>query len=195
MKREAFVAAINVLPHSRAMTDFFPMPSTREDLKEHLESLLAQWRREGIPTRWELQNIFRKINEERSPPGDQGLWESAPLVLTATLDDGWGNGLRIIESCARAAGLRTRFLGLLKSPEEIVRACSEEPPQLLGLTVLHSDSEAALSHIGRHLPAGTQLVAGGPAFQMDPELAVRAHVHFVARNVADFLEFILKLNI
>lgn len=170
------------------------MPSTREDLRQHLESLLAQWRKEGIPTPCALQNIFQETIQEQSHPGDQGLWESPPLMLTATLDDGWGNGLRIIESCARTAGLSIRSLGLLQSPEAISSACNEERPDLLGLTMLHSDSEPALSYVSLHIPAETRLIAGGPPFQSDPELAARAGVYFVARNVADFLEFILKLT-
>lgn len=169
-----------------------PILSTREDLRRHVEDLLEEWRQEGIPTRWGLQNIFREITEKRSSP--IGLWESPPLMLTATLDDGWGNGLQIIETCARAMGLDPRFLGLLKSPEEIVSACIEQQPDLLGLTVLQFDSEPALSHICRHIPAKTRLIAGGAPFQIDPELAGRAGVHFVARNVADFLEFLLNFR-
>jgi len=172
------------------------MLAAHEDLRQHLQDLLAGWRREGIPTRWQLQKIFEEIIQERDSSGGQGLWKSPPAMLTATLDDGWGHGLRIIELCAQAAGLNTRFLGLLQSPEAVVAACTEDDgPDLLGLTVLQFDSEPALIHIRRHLPSHTRLIAGGPPFQIDPELADRSGVHFVARNVADFLEFILNFAI
>ena len=167
------------------------MFSTDKDLRQHLRDLLAEWRREGVPTRWQLERTFEEILQERQSLHVQGLWKSPPVMLTATLDDGWGHGLRVIDLCARAAGIRTRFLGLLKSPEEIVAACLEDAPALLGLTVLQFDSEPALCHISCHLPPHIRLIVGGPPFQIDPELADRSGVHFVARNVADFLEFIL----
>ena len=113
-------------------------------------------------------------------------------MFTATLDDGWGHGLGLIRLCAEAAGWEVRHLGLLMSPEQILAACREHPPDFLGLTMLHSDSESALSTIAGNLPGKTRLLAGGPPFKFDPELAERAGVHHVSANVADFLEYILS---
>jgi methylmalonyl-CoA mutase cobalamin-binding subunit len=170
------------------------MIQTRQDLEKKLRDLLAQWRQEGVPTRWKLQKVFEDVIQERSGSDVPGLWESPPVMLTATLDDGWGHGLQIIELCAQAAGLTVLSLGLLKEKEVIVAACAEHRPDLLGLTVLQFDSEPALNYITRRLPSQTRLIAGGPPFQIDPELADRSGVHFIARNVADFLEFILNFT-
>ena len=42
--------------------------------------------------------------------GTQGLWASPPLMLTATLDDGLGQGLAVIEKFAKAIGHPAGFL-------------------------------------------------------------------------------------
>jgi methylmalonyl-CoA mutase cobalamin-binding subunit len=107
------------------------------------------------------------------------------------LDDGWGHGLDVIESAARAVGASVRRLGLLMSPEEILASCTTDPPHILGLTVLHNDSEPALTQICRELPSQTTVVAGGTAFSLDPDLGRRAGVHKVMRHAGDFLAFLL----
>jgi hypothetical protein len=61
----------------------------------------------------------------------------------------------------------------------------------VGLTVLQLDSEPLLSTVAGGLPAGAAIVAGGPAFMIDPDLADRTGVFFVARDVTDFLRFLL----
>lgn len=163
-----------------------------QDLLERLENLLAHWQKEGIPARWELQNSLIEIIEWKDRTQPEPLWKAPPLMLTATLDDGWGHGLRTIELCARAAGLHVLSLGLLQTGQTIVSACLSHQADLLGLTVLQFDSEPTLSFISRNIPSHTRLIAGGPPFQIDPELGTRAGVHFVARNVSDFLVYILK---
>lgn len=169
------------------------MLKARNDLRSHLSGLIEDWRRNGAPSRSQLQAVFEQVLIERSASGISGLWGSPPSMLTATLDDGWGHGLQIVESCARAAGVEVYRMGLLKRPEEIVAACMQRQPDLLGLTVLQLDSEDALAFICRGLPPPTRLIAGGPPFQIDPELAERVGVHFVASHVTDFLGFLLDL--
>jgi hypothetical protein len=161
------------------------------DLRRKLENLLNRWRHEGLPSRSELQSLLREIADWKARTGQRGLWSRSPLMLTATLDDGWGHGLELIEACAGVAGVETQRLGLLLAPERIIAECRERQPHLLGLTVLQFDSEEALAVIHQGLPSQTRLLAGGPVFRIDPDFASRAGVHFVARNIADFLEYLL----
>jgi len=58
--------------------------------------------------------------------------------------------------------------------------------------MLQLDSEEELVSIAHRLPAGTCLIAGGPAFRHDPEMAQRCGVHYVAANVAYFIDYLLK---
>jgi methylmalonyl-CoA mutase cobalamin-binding subunit len=162
-----------------------------DELRRCLEELLQDWRRSGVPSRGQLVDSLEHIIELNDPQTTPGLWSPAPLMLTATLDDGWGHGLEVIERCARAAGLKVERVGLLLSAEQILIRCSNQLPQLLGLTVLQLDSEPSLAAITEKLKGRTQVIVGGPPFQIDPELAARTQVDYVAKNVADFLDFLL----
>ncbi len=105
-------------------------------------------------------------------------------MVTATIDDGLGHGLEVIEKLAEAAGVKIHSLGLLQSPESIVKACLELSPRLLGLTVLQLDSDDWVADIVRRLPSSTLLVAGGPAYQYDDDFARRTGTHVVVKNGA-----------
>lgn len=121
-----------------------------------------------------------------------GLWpEPAPLMLTATLDDGIGIGLDLIHRYVQVLGLRLIPLGLLQSPDAIIQACRQYQPDYLGITILQLDSDDDLAYLGKHLPADTRLIAGGPVFRYDPDMAERCGVHFVARDVSHFISFML----
>lgn len=123
-----------------------------------------------------------------------GLWQPAPRLFTATLDDAMGLGLDIIERFASLAGVQAIRLGLLQKKEDIVAACQTRQPEFLGLTVLQIDSEDDLAYIGKNLPSTTQLIAGGPVFKYDPELAQRCKITFVAGHVGHFIEYLLAWN-
>jgi len=122
----------------------------------------------------------------------QGLWAQPLRMVTATLDDGLGQGLAIIEHFAVAIGMRLVSLGLMRTPEEIVNACRHEVPDFLGVTILQFDTEDDLAEISQQLPPHTRIIAGGPVFIGDPGFAARTGTHYAARNVADFLRFMVN---
>ena len=154
-----------------------------------IESLLADWHRHP-PTRQGYLDAADRLAARRRR--GSALWARAPRMLTATIDDGWGHGLAVIQALARAAGVRVAPLGILQKPETIVRACRRDRPDLLGLTVLQFDSDDAVRHIVAHLPPPTTLVAGGAAYRYDPDFGKRTRTPFVARNGAAFLQFLLN---
>ena len=162
-----------------------------KDFRQKLLDCLHGWERIS-PTREAYLNAARDLTAWRSDHHHPGLWALAPLMVTATIDDGWGHGLEVIEKLAQATGVIIHSLGLLQSPESIVNACLELNPRLLGLTVLQLDSDDWVADIVRRLPPSTLLVAGGPAFQYDEDFARRTGTHVVVKNGAAFLKFLVS---
>ena len=168
------------------MTD--PSPSIRP----LIESLLQRWEREGLPSHQTLKETADRLVREGRQQGLSGLWTAPPLMITATLDDGIGQGIDLIHRYARAAGMQVRFLGRMPSKEMIVAECTLQRPRLLGVTLLQVDSEEMLRWIGEQIPDRTLLIGGGAAFSTDDELAARCGVDFVAGDVSGFLRFLLE---
>jgi hypothetical protein len=163
-------------------------------LRERFIALLSELEAHGKPTRTDFQAIAEEIIDWKEKNHITGLWEVPPLFVTATLDDGWGHGLELIHLWAKAVGLKVQGLGLLIKPEEIIRTCLQLHPDFLGMTVLQLDTEDDLILITKNLPSKTRVIAGGPAFTADPTMAERTGVHFVAKNAAEFLSYMLKVN-
>ncbi len=163
-------------------------------MRTRIEALLNNWHRKP-PTREGYLEAAVVLTAARRRSGQQTLWQRAPLMLTATLDDGWGHGLDIIHALAEAVGVRVEPLGVLQTPETVVAACRQHRPDLLGLTVLQFDSDDAVRHILAHLPPPTTLIAGGAAYQFDPDFAGRSQTPFVARNGAAFLQFLANYRL
>ena len=166
----------------------------RKQLREKLEKLSGKWQSEGLPSRSGLEKAAEDLREWKLKTDGSGLWDIPPLMITATLDDGLGHGLQVIRMFSEAVGLEIIELGLLVSPEKIITECKKSNPDLLGLTVLQFDSEEHILMISRNLPPKTKIIAGGPVFTADGDFARRAGVHFAARNVACFIQFLLDLH-
>jgi hypothetical protein len=163
------------------------MTVSAPERRKAVRDLIEDWKANGLPGR----DLLVEQAEALKTICGAGLWESAPTMLTATLDDGIGQGIDLIGRFAEAVGVRVQFLGLLQPPARIAEEARHCGADLLGVTVLQIDTEAILAEIARALPQYTALIAGGPAFRIDPDLADRAGVSFVARDVAAFLRFLL----
>jgi methylmalonyl-CoA mutase cobalamin-binding subunit len=160
--------------------------------REAIDRLANQWLSSGLPSRQEVDHAADNLMHLRRQLNIQGIWESAPVMVTATVDDGLGQGLAVIEKYATAIGMRLISLGLMQTPEAIIAACHRYQPDYLGMTVLQFDSEDDLISIAAKLPSRTRIVAGGPVFSADPEFAERTGTHYAAKNVAAFLRFMLR---
>jgi methanogenic corrinoid protein MtbC1 len=147
-----------------------------------------------LPSRSGLEKAAGELREWKVKTGNSGLWDKPPLMITATLDDGLGQGLEIIRMFSETAGIEIIDLGLLVTPEKIIAECKENNPDLLGLTVLQFDSEEDILMIRRNLPSKTKIIAGGPVFTADPGFARRTGIHFTAKNVAYFIRFLLQFE-
>ena len=170
------------------------MENKNQVLRDRLIHLLSEWETNGRPTRTGFQTAAEEIIRWKKKNRISGLWEVQPVIVTATLDDGWGHGLQLIHLWAKAVGLKVQALGLLVTPEVVIRKCLQLHPDFLGMTVLQFDTEDDLILITRNLPSKTRVIAGGPVFSADPQLAGRIGIHFVAKHAADFLSFMLKFD-
>jgi methylmalonyl-CoA mutase cobalamin-binding subunit len=153
--------------------------------------LANQWIATGLPSRQALDETADKLASLRERLKVNGLWDQRPSMVTATLDDGLGHGLAIIEKFAAVVGMRLIPQGLMQTPEAVIDACQRHQPDYLGLTILQFDTEDDLTCIARHLPQKTRIVAGGPVFSGDPDFARRTGTHHAAKNVAGFLRYLL----
>jgi methylmalonyl-CoA mutase cobalamin-binding subunit len=163
-------------------------------VRDDVCAMLRKWRLKGKPTREDYLAGARTLETLRRKSSSGGLWPEPPLMITATLDDGWGHGLEVIEALAGAVGIAVHPLGVLQRPAAIIAACQEKQADLLGLTVLQFDSDDDLVEITHGLPPETTLIAGGAAFIYDPEMAARTGTPYVARDGAAFLAFLLRFN-
>jgi hypothetical protein len=164
-------------------------------LRHRIQGLLAVWAcQPHSPSRQDYLAAAAALESWRRDRPEAVLWSVPPVLLTATLDDGWGHGLEVIEALASAIGVRVARLGLLKTPEAILAACRRAPPDLLGLTVLQFDSDTAVAAIRGGLPPETTLVAGGAAYRYDEDFARRTATPVVARDGAAFLGFLLSYH-
>ncbi len=160
-------------------------------MRDSVNDLLRSWDRMGKPTREDYLKGASQLDALRRRTEGNGLWAQAPLMVTATLDDGWGHGIAVIESLAAAVGVRIHALGVLRPATAIVTACRDEQPDLLGLTVLQFDSDEDIQAITAALPPRTTLIAGGAAYRYDPDFAERTGTHAVAHDGGAFLRFLL----
>lgn len=155
-------------------------------------SLASQWIARGLPSRQGLDEAAGNLERLKAHLKVNGIWDQPPSMVTATLDDGLGQGLAVIEKYAAAVGIRLISLGLMQRPETVFNACRRHQADFLGLTILQFDTEDDLTCIANHLPRKTRIVAGGPVFDGDPGFANRTGTHYAAKNVAYFLRYMLE---
>ncbi len=168
------------------------MSAQRRILATKIGHICQKWMGQGLPSREGLEKIVVEFTAWKQKHQVTGIWSSQPLMLTATLDDGIGQGIEIIERFADMIGLQVQPLGLMQKPAAIVAACNQYQPDFLGLTVLQLDSDDDLAYVGHRLPTQTCLIAGGPVFKFDPQMAMRCRVDYAAPDVAYFMNFLLN---
>jgi methylmalonyl-CoA mutase cobalamin-binding subunit len=180
-KNESNAAAIDNMQHTEDVIEFRAKLVGCIHKLEHLS-----------PTREIYLHAAKDLTEWRTERNLPGLWKSPPLMLTATIDDGWGHGLDVIEKLAAAIGIQIQPLGLLQPSERIIAACRRFTPRFLGLTVLQFDSDDTVTDIVRNIPSSTLLIAGGAAYQYDDDFAPRTGTPVVVKNGTAFLQFLMQ---
>lgn len=159
-------------------------------LRQRLTVAVAAWR-QTPPARTEMAAAAEALMEWRARTGAPGLWERPPRMVTATIDDSMGHGLDLIHRFARLAGIDLHPLGLMVPAGIITAACRRLAPAWLGMTLLQFDSEPIVAGIRAALPPSTRLIAGGPLFKVDPDLATRCGIDAVLPSAAAFAAYLL----
>lgn len=165
------------------------------ELKAEIVGLLDGWRENGLPGRDGYLQTAQVLERFRCEHLKVPAWKVAPRLLTATFDDAWGHGLEVIEALAVAAGLTVLRIGLQQRAATVAAACRRRRADLLGVTVLQLDTDELLVQLRRQLPATTRIVAGGPVFRFDSEMARRTGIDTVCAHGADFLRFLTTYSL
>ncbi|MFO8049145.1 MAG: hypothetical protein R6U29_08955 [Desulfosudaceae bacterium] len=161
-------------------------------IRQKLVELTTDWRDTGLPPARELLNIGQALLAEKKKRRLVGLWSRPPSMVTATMDDGWGAGLESVRLYAEIAGVEVIHLGLLLEPEAILAGCLRRRPDLLGLTVLHFETEEILTcHIMPAVPPDTVAIVGGPIFKSMEAEELAEKPYRVAGDLIDFIDFLL----
>lgn len=167
-------------------------------IREKFTALAADWRQNGLPSSSELMTAGRDLAGWKQAHQASGLWPekaTPPKMVTGALDDGLGQGLKLIELYAELAGVTVIHIGLLAEPEDIVRACADHRPDFLGLTVLRSDAEEILiDEIVGRIPDNIEIIVGGPVFKPMDAGERAAKPYRILNNLAAFVEYLLRYS-
>jgi methylmalonyl-CoA mutase cobalamin-binding subunit len=143
----------------------------------------------------EVLTMGRSLLAWKQAEGISGIFPAPPRLMTATLDDGIGQGLTLIHCFAELAGFLLIPLGLMQAPETLVAECRRQQPEFLGLTVLQYDTEELLcDSVMPQLPDTVQVIVGGPVFAAMDKETLAAKPYRVLNNVRAFLTWLLDLS-
>jgi methylmalonyl-CoA mutase cobalamin-binding subunit len=143
----------------------------------------------------ELLAAGRELLARKKAEGLAGIFPVPPRLMTATLDDGLGQGLSLIHCFAELAGLTILPLGLMRTPAAVVDECRRQRPDILGLTVLHDDTEEDLCElIIPRIPDTVRVIVGGPVFKAMTAETLARKPYRVLNSIPLFLAFLLDMN-
>jgi len=161
-------------------------------LRVALGELSDNWRRNPMVSWTEMYQTGGQLLEWKQEKTISGLWTKTPVMITATLEDGVGQGLKMIHLFSRVAGIDIVPLGLMQKETAIITACQKKAPDFLGMTILQFDSEERLSHMADKIPEATQIVVGGPIFNMMDREELSEKPYIVLNTVSDYIDFLLS---
>lgn len=172
--------------------DYTSRGQLREALADYVSELKASPGFSGS----EILQTGRSMLARKKAGGVDGIFASPPGMMTATLDDGIGQGLSLIHCFAELAGVRLIPLGLMQAPETVINECQRQQPDILGITVLQYDTEELLcSDIIPHLPETVQVIAGGPVFKTMDQAELSAKPYRVYNDAGAFLAYLLNMAV
>jgi methylmalonyl-CoA mutase cobalamin-binding subunit len=162
-----------------------------QKLHKILTELVSTWQNDPTISWTQFYSMGEKLLAWKSQENIEGLWSNPPKMITATIDDGIGQGLKMIHLFSRVAGISLIQLGLLQSMDTIINVCKKEQPRFLGLTILQFDTEEILNDLISQIPDTIQVLVGGPIFNKIPESALENKKYIPFNNVCDYLNFLL----
>jgi len=171
-------------------------PKNADILKLHkiLTELVSTWNNNPTISWGHIYSIGEKLLVWKKQNNCKGLWGKSPKMITATMDDGIGQGLKMIHLFSRVAGVELFQLGLMQSMETIIDACKNQHPHFLGMTILQFDTEEILNAIISKIPINIQILVGGPIFKKISESTLQNKKYIPFDNVCDYLNFLLHFE-
>jgi methylmalonyl-CoA mutase cobalamin-binding subunit len=168
---------------------------TDQALRIALGELSDKWRRNPAVSWTEMYQTGEQLLEWKHEKNMSGLWTKKPVMITATLEDGVGQGLKMIHLFSRVAGIDIVPLGLMQKETAIIKACLKKVPDFLGMTILQFDSEERLSHMADKIPKATRIIVGGPIFNMMDRGELSDKPYIVLNTVSDYIGFLLRWDV
>lgn len=163
-----------------------------EKLRAALREFSDTWRQDPTVSWTEMYQTGEKLLAWKKEENISGIWKKKPKMITATLEDGVGQGLKMIHLFSQVAGIEIIPLGLMQKEEAIINACIKQAPDFLGMTILQFDSEERLTHIINHISKETQVVVGGPIFNMMDREELLKKPYIVLNTVSAYVDFLLN---
>jgi len=160
-------------------------------LRKILNEFVNQWQNDPKISWTQIYHIGEKLLEWKTQKGIAGIWKKSPKMITATMDDSLGQGLKMIHLFSRIAGIDIMPLGLMLSEETIIDACNNQFPDFLGMTILQYDTEKVLNSMIQKFPDKMNILVGGPIFKAIPRNELQNKKYISFNNVSNYLEFLL----
>jgi methylmalonyl-CoA mutase cobalamin-binding subunit len=161
-------------------------------LRKIVDELTNNWKNDPKISWTQIYGIGEKLLEWKTQKNIAGLWQYPPKMITATMDDGIGQGLKLIHLFSRIAGLEIVPLGLMQSRETIINECNKQCPEFLGMTILQFETEEILNTIIPQFPEKMIVLAGGPIFKMIPDDDIQNKKYFSFHHISEYLTFLLN---
>jgi methylmalonyl-CoA mutase cobalamin-binding subunit len=161
-------------------------------LRTILNELVNQWQNDPTVSWYQIYQVGEKLLAWKTQNRIAGIWKQSPKMITATMDDAIGQGLKMIHLFSRIAGMDIEPLGLMQSKETIIDACNYQLPDFLGMTILQYDTEEILNTIIPQFPKKMCILVGGPIFKMIPENELQHKKYTSFNSICDYLNFLLQ---
>ena len=171
-------------------------PENADILKLHkiLDEFVTSWQNDPTISWTHIYTVGEKLLAWKTQQNIVGLWRHPPKMITATMDDAIGQGLKMIHLFSRVAGVEIIPLGLMQSKEAIIEACKNQHSDFLGMTILQFDTEEELNAIIQQIPERMEVLVGGPIFKVIPENELLNKKYIPCNSICDYLNFLLHLE-
>jgi methylmalonyl-CoA mutase cobalamin-binding subunit len=159
-------------------------------LRKILDEFISNWKNDPKTSWAHIYSVGKQLLEWKTHQNIVGLWKYPPKIITATMDDGMGQGLKMIHLFSRVAGLEIVHLGLMQSPKKIINECQKQNPDFLGMTILQFETEELLKTIIPQIPKQMQVLVGGPIFNTMPDNALQNKKYHSFNHISEYLHFL-----
>jgi len=166
----------------------------RLKLRKIISEFVNTWQNDPTTSWTQIYTIGETLLEWKTQNNINGLWDITPIMMTATIDDAIGQGLKMIHLFSCLAGIDIISLGLMQSKETIIERCQKQHADFLGMTILQFDTESVLNTIIPKIPEKMCVLVGGPIFKTIPKKELHEKKYVPFNNICDYLTFLLNLE-